>query len=82
MTFGHKWEALDSVLFNSTRTARSALSNASQSRLSGVRNLDALAKSFDGECFSKEFFGRKLPLRNAYESVGYLLDSYPKHGVR
>jgi hypothetical protein len=59
---GHEWEAHSVALFNSRRTAgcdRGARNKAGQSRLLGIDKLDSLAKSFGGECLSREHFGRK-----------------------
>jgi len=62
LTCGHEWEAQGTAFFNSRRTAgcdSCARSKAGESRLLGIGNLDSFAKSFGGECLSKEYFGRK-----------------------
>jgi hypothetical protein len=61
-TCGHEWEAQGTAFFNSRRIAgcdSCARSKAGQSRLLGIGHLDSFAKSFGGECLSKEYFGRK-----------------------
>ena len=62
LTCGHEWEAQGTAFFNSRRIAgcdSCARSKAGQSRLLGIGHLDSFAKSFGGECLSKEYFGRK-----------------------
>ena len=55
-------EELGIAVINSRRIAgcdSCARSKAGQSRLLGIGNLDSFARSFGGECLSKEYFGRK-----------------------
>lgn len=62
MACGHEWEAQGAAFFNSRRIAgcdSCARSKAGQSRLLGIGHLDSFAKSFGGECLSKEYFGRR-----------------------